>query len=131
MFGCEGGGGGGVCVETLKWTTSGSRLDTREVVVVGFASKRRNQPPPARIWTGGRWWWESRRNAEINHLQLAFGREGGGGGGSHVEMPKWTTSGSCLDAREVVVVAGTLDVVLSCRFVLVVRSVIQNGGDGR
>jgi len=46
-------------------------------------------------------------------------------------MPKWTTSGSCLDAREVVVVAGTLDVVLSCRFVLVVRSVIQNGGDGR
>ena len=55
----------------------------------------------------------SRRNAEINHLRLAFGREGGGGGGSRVEMPKWTTSGSRLDAREVVVVAGTSDVVLS------------------
>ena len=57
VFGREGGGGGGVRVETPKMTTSGSRLDMREVVVVGVASKRRNQPPPARIWTRGRWWW--------------------------------------------------------------------------
>jgi len=42
----------------------------------------------------------------MDHLQLAFGCEGGGGGGSCVETPKWTTSSSRLDAREVVVVAG-------------------------
>ena len=70
---------------------------------MGFASKRRNGPPPARIWTRGRWWWwGSRRNTEINHLRLAFGC-GGGGGGSRIETPKSTTSGSHLDAREVVV----------------------------
>jgi hypothetical protein len=34
-----------------------------------------------------------------------FEREGGNGGGSHVEMPKRTTSDSRLDTREVVVVA--------------------------
>jgi len=113
-FGSEGGGGGGVHVETPKWTTSGSRLDAREVAVVGVALKRRKEPPPARVWTRGRWWWwGSRRNAENDHLRLAFGHEGGGGGGSRVEAPKSTTSGSHLDAREVVVVAGTLDVVLS------------------
>ena len=33
-FGHEGGGSGGSHVETPKITTSGSRLDTREVVVV-------------------------------------------------------------------------------------------------
>ena len=38
-----------------------------------------------------------------NYPRLAFGCEGGGGGGSHVEMMKMTTSGSRLDAREVVV----------------------------
>jgi hypothetical protein len=42
--------------------------------------------------------------AEMNHLWLAFGCKGGGGGGSRVETPKKTTSGSRLDAREVVVV---------------------------
>jgi len=36
-FGCKGGGGGGSHVETMKMTTSGSRLDTREVVVIGVA----------------------------------------------------------------------------------------------
>ena len=39
-----------------------------------------------------------------NHLWLAFGCEGGGGGGRRVEMLKKTTSGSRLNAREVVVV---------------------------
>jgi len=42
--------------------------------------------------------------AEKNHLRLAVGRKGGGGGGSRVETPKWTTPGSRLDVREVVVV---------------------------
>ena len=32
--------------------------------------------------------------AEKNHLRLAFGREGGDGGGRRVETPKITTSGS-------------------------------------
>jgi len=41
--------------------------------------------------------------AEKDHLRLAFGREGGGGG-YRVETPILTTSGSRLDAREVVVV---------------------------
>jgi len=40
-----------------KWTTSSSRWEAREVVVVGVTSKRRNGPPPARVWTRGRWWW--------------------------------------------------------------------------
>ena len=97
-------------------------------MVVGCASKRRNGPPPARAWTRGRWWWwdscqkaktttsGSRLDArevvvvgvalkrDINHLRLAFGREGGGGGGRD----------------------------FGCRFVLVVRSVNQREwGDGR
>jgi len=37
-FGCEGGGGGGGRVETSKSTTSGSRLDAREVAVVAGTS---------------------------------------------------------------------------------------------
>jgi len=89
-----------------KRTTSGSRLDAREVVVVGGTSKRRNGPPPARVWTRGRWWWwEACRNGKLDHLRLAFGCEGGGGGDERVETSKKTTSGSRLDAREEVVVA--------------------------
>jgi len=104
-FECKGGGGGGRHVETAKWTTSSSRFDAREMVVVGCASKWPNGPPPARVWMRGRWWWwESCQNAEINHLRLAFGHEGGGGGSR--------------DFR--------------CRFVLVVRSVNKwEWGDGR
>jgi len=91
-----------------KRTTSGSRLDAREVVVVGGTSKWQNGPPLARIWMRGRrWWWEACRNAEIDLLWLAFGREGGGGG-IRVEMLKRITSGSRLGAREVVVVANVL-----------------------
>jgi len=37
---------------------------------------------------GRRWWWEACRNGEMNHLWLAFGSEGGGSGGRHVEMAK-------------------------------------------
>jgi hypothetical protein len=62
----------------MKETTSSSRLDAREVVVVVDG-----------------------QNSRKNHLQLAFEREGGGGGGGRVER---TTSGSRLDARKVVVV---------------------------
>ena len=40
-----------------KWTTSGSLLEAREVMVVGVASKRWKEPPPARVWMRGRWWW--------------------------------------------------------------------------
>ena len=39
----------------------------------------------------------------MNHLQLAFGSEGDGGGRRHVETTKWTSSSSYLNAREVVV----------------------------
>jgi len=39
----------------------------------------------------------------MNHLWLVFGSKGGGGGRRHVETTKWTSSGSCLNAREVVV----------------------------
>jgi len=106
-------------LKPLKRTTSGSRLDAREVVVVGDMLKRRKgrwlwwetcrnsekKPPPARVWMRGRWlWWETCRNVEMDHLRLAFGCEGGGCNGRHVETAKWTTSGSRLDAREVVVV---------------------------
>jgi hypothetical protein len=44
------------------------------------------------------------KTGKNDHLRLAFGCEGGGGGGRRVERMKETTSGSCLDAREVVVV---------------------------
>ena len=40
----------------------------------------------------------------MDHVQLAFEHEGGGGGGVHVKMLKKTTSSLHLDAREVVVV---------------------------
>jgi len=92
-----------------KMTTSSSHLDAREVAVVGGTSKWRNEPPPARIWTRGRWWWwDMCQNAKMGHVQLAFGREGGGSGGVRIEMLKRTTSGSRLDAREVVVVGFAL-----------------------
>ena len=81
VFRCEGGGDGGKRVETMKRTTSGSRLNARKVVVG-----------------------QRRRNDENNHLQLVFEREGGGSSGSRVEMTKTTTSNSCLNVREVVVV---------------------------
>jgi hypothetical protein len=44
--------------------------------------------------------------AEIDHLRLVFGREGGDGGGTGGRIDEKTTSGSRLDAREVVVVGG-------------------------
>ena len=47
-FGCEGGGGGGIRVKTTKMTTSGSRLDAREVVVVADGQNDEKKPPPAR-----------------------------------------------------------------------------------
>jgi len=103
-FGCEGGGGGGRRVETPKKTTSGLRLNAREVEVVGGVLEERKWPPPARVWMWGRWWWEAHRNCEMNHLQLAFQCEGDGGGWMHVETTKWTIPGSHLDMREVVVV---------------------------
>jgi len=64
-FGREGGDGGGRRVETPKITTSTSRLDAREVVVVGEVSEGRK-----------------------NHLRLAFGCEGGGGGGVTSKLRK-------------------------------------------
>ena len=50
-FGRKGGGGGGRRVETDERTTSSSRLDVREVVVVVGASKPTKEPPPACVWT--------------------------------------------------------------------------------
>jgi hypothetical protein len=47
-------GGGGV--KMPKKSTSGSRLDAREVEAVAMALKSLKGPPPARIWTRGRWW---------------------------------------------------------------------------
>jgi len=108
-FGCEGGGsggsGGGNLVGWPKNINSGSRLDAREVVVVAGGRKRQETPPPARVWMRGRWWWwQAVEKGEKDHLQLAFGCEGGGGGGNGVERRQNTTSGSRLDAREVVMV---------------------------
>jgi hypothetical protein len=42
--------------------------------------------------------------AEIDHLRLVFGHEGGDGGGTGGRIDEKTTSGSRLDVREVVVV---------------------------
>jgi hypothetical protein len=47
-------GGGGV--KMPKKSTSGPRLDAREVEAVAVALKPLKGPPPARIWTRGRWW---------------------------------------------------------------------------
>jgi len=78
-FGCEGGGSSGSGVETIERSTSVSRLDAREVVVVADVLKLQKGPPlarvrmrgrveaveaalkplksplPARVWTRGRW----------------------------------------------------------------------------
>ena len=102
----EGGGGHGSRVENQKKTTSGLCLDAREVVVVAdmskvekkttsglrlharevvvvLALKVEKKPPPARVCMRGRWWWwQSCRNRRKDHLQLAFGCKGGGGGGT-------------------------------------------------
>jgi len=56
-------------------------LDTRQEVVMGDVSKKKKTPPPARVWTRGRVEVVGDEKNEKNHLQLAFGREGGGGGG--------------------------------------------------
>jgi len=64
----------------MKMTTSGLRLDAREVVVVGVTSNQRKEPPPLTFGcerSGG-----AGNHVEMNHLQLAFKCEGGGGGGS-------------------------------------------------
>ena len=50
MFGHEGGGGGGSPVETIERTTSISRLDAREVVVMAGLLKQTKEPPPSRVW---------------------------------------------------------------------------------
>jgi len=51
-----------------------------------------------------RWWcWESCRKPEQHHLRLAFGCEGGGGGGRWAKWTSNTTSSSRLNAREVVI----------------------------
>jgi hypothetical protein len=102
-FGREGGGGGNG-VKTPENSTSSSLLDAREMEVAAEASKGPKNPPPARFWMRGRWrWWQRRQNARKLHLQLAFGREGGGDGGNDVE----TTSSSCFNAREVVLMPET------------------------
>ena len=49
---------------------------------MGDMSKDPKNPSPACAWMRGRWRWsQSCRNVEKIHLRLAFGREGGGGGG--------------------------------------------------
>jgi len=64
----------------MKMTTSGSRLDAREVVVVGVASKRQKEPPPLAFGCEGGG--GAGNCVETNHLRLAFALKGGGGGGS-------------------------------------------------
>jgi len=75
-FGGEGGDRGARCIENRKKTTSGSRFDAREVVVLAYALKIEKKkkatfdsrldarevmvaskgPPLGCIWTRGRWW---------------------------------------------------------------------------
>jgi len=69
----------------------GSRVETAEKNHLRLAVGREGGGGGSRVETD-----------EKNHLWLAFGCEGGGGG-SHIETTKMTTSGSHLDAREVVV----------------------------
>ena len=65
-FGGERGGGRGRYIENQRKTTSGSRLDAREVVVTAVASK---SPPLHRLWMRGRWWqW---RYASNGHYLVA------------------------------------------------------------
>ena len=93
-------------LKILKKSTSGLRLDAREVVVMAKVLKPVKTPHPARIWMQGRWrQWEMRWKVRKIHLQLMFGHEGGGGGGRQVETSKKSTSCSCLDVKEVVVMA--------------------------
>ena len=81
-----------------------SRENIRTRRCVGFTPPRRRRCR-GKNTLRGRWW---RQNAKKIHLLLAFGCEGGGSGGSGIEIIKRSTSGSHLDAREVVVVADVL-----------------------
>ena len=103
-FGREGGGGGGSRVERSKITTSSSRLDAREVVVVADGRNDEKNHLQLAFEREGGGVVAGGRHSRRNHLQLAFGRKGGGSGGRRVERTKKTTSGSRLNAREVVVV---------------------------
>jgi hypothetical protein len=87
VFEREGGGGGGSQVETAEmnhlWLTFGCKG--------GGGGGSRVETP------------------KKNYLRLTLGCEGGGGGRSRIETTTVTTSGSHLDAREVVV-GGSLGV---------------------
>ena len=122
-----------VATGALEWpkkTTSRSRLDAREEVLVRDAFKRLNDPPPSRVWTRERIGCVeitkktnscsrsdarelvdmagASKSVKKNHLLLTFGREGGGSSGRRVKMSEKTTCHSRLGAREVAVAAGAL-----------------------
>ena len=115
VFGCKGGGGGGIRVKTMKITTSSSHLDAREVVVPGggrWSKRRKKTTSSSQLNEMEVVWWqaveimeETTSNSHSdtrevvmvaqavertkkNHLQLAFGCEGGGSGGRWSKQSK-------------------------------------------
>ena len=109
-FGCEGGGSGGSGVETIERSTSGSRLDRREVVVVVDVLKYQKGPPMARV--------RMRRRVEAVEAAL-----------KPLKSPpparvwmrgRWKRGGGVVVVAGVIGVSGVV-VVSHCRFILVVR----------
>ena len=100
-FGCEGGGSGGSGVETMERSTSGSRLDAREVVVVADMLKCQKGPPLARVRMRGR----------VEAVEAAL---------KPLKSPPPARVWMRGRGSDVVVVSGVV-AVSHCRFVLVVR----------
>jgi len=84
------GGGVGNPAGSPKNITSGSCLDAREVVVVAAGEMDVKHHLQFVFEHEERWWcWESCQKPEKHHLRLAFGCEGGGGGGRDVKHHLW------------------------------------------
>jgi len=96
------------CLYTEK-STSGSHLNARKVEEQARAAETSKKSTlSSHLNAREGWsWWEEGRKIDNFHLQLAFEREGDGGGGKSVEMSKNSTSGSHLDAREAEVTAAS------------------------
>ena len=103
-FGHEGGSSGGRWSKWQKKNHLQPAFGCKEVVVSGRWLKQLKEPPPACVWTWGRWWWweigqKNKKKPPPAHV---------GTQGRHVGRMKMTTSSSCWDMREVVVVGVTL-----------------------